>query len=89
VGLRPGTGTGSESGDTSLAGFGSGSGTAAEHSSGAELTRQGTRVGGHPVGRFCRWPPAPTARRTDWNVRGFQIGASGFPPDPRLLLDAS
>ena len=45
-------------------------------------------VGGHLVGRFCRWAASPRARKPDRNARGFQIGRSRLSPNFGFFLDA-
>ncbi len=35
----------------------------------AEFGRESGLVGGHLIGRFCRWPPSPNRREVEWRFR--------------------
>src|SRR5215471_17635190 len=78
--------------DTSLAGFESGRTERCELRCcglGRGRGQLRAKVGGHLVGRFCRWlASAPAAWRTDGDAGSFEIGASRFAPYARLFLDS-
>ena len=50
--------------------------------------RAARRVGGHLIGRFCRYAPSPTAGSPNGDSGGFQVSSRGFPANARFLLDA-